>query len=222
MGLSADYNEKLAHDYEKIRNKIEQGMLPLIARIPAIDKAVSDYVLAQDEEFERKRSRGGFIPIQLRDGEALHNMSDLVLYEELKWCHADKMTIVEYPIMSEDQESLRSTKYTPHSDLQYGDRRYTGRRKTHFTDDYGAPQVRNSHIVNPYDPAIEAIGDCIDLYDALDNAGLSDRQREAINLIYFEDKTQSVAAVVMGVSQPAVAKFERIALEKLREYMNKY
>lgn len=39
-----DYNANLRKDYEDIRDKVERGMLPLVARIPAIEKAVSDYI----------------------------------------------------------------------------------------------------------------------------------------------------------------------------------
>jgi len=94
---------------------------------------------------------------------------------------------------------MRADKYTPHPDLQYGDRRFTGRRKTHFTDDYGAPQVRNSRMISPYDPSVEAVGDYIDLYDALENAGLTDRQRQAIDLVYFGNMSQEDARRIMGV-----------------------
>lgn len=36
--MTQDYNAKLAQDYEDIKRRIESDMLPLIARIPAIDK----------------------------------------------------------------------------------------------------------------------------------------------------------------------------------------
>src|SRR5690625_628611 len=207
-------------------------MLPLVARIPAIEDAVSAYVLAQDAHYEELRRKAAVVggdaggspeavPIQLRDATALHRMADLVLHEELTWSHPDKMAIVEYPVMSDDQETLRQGKYSPNSDLQYGDRRHQGRRKTHFTDNDGAPQVRNPRIADPSDPEIDRIDVYIDLYDALDNAGLTGRQRQVVDLVYFDDMTQSSAANILGVSQPAIAKFERQALAKLRDYMTK-
>lgn len=215
-----DYNAKLMQDYENLRDKIKRGMLPLVARNPAIDKATREYVDAQTDLFARKRDSGQFPPIQLRDSYILSRFADLVMYEELKWSHPDKMTIVDYPILSEEQESSRQEKFRPNSDLQYGDRRYMGRRKTHFTDDYGAPQVRNSRVVDPYDPTIDAIGDYLDLYDALDNAGLTERQREAIDLVFFENMTQEEAAEEMSVSRRAVGFFIDAALKKLRKYLS--
>src|SRR5690625_4989949 len=107
---TTDYNEKLAQDYANIRAKVRGGMLPLVARIPAIDKAVSAYVLAQDEEFERKRAKAvadgrseNTIPIQYRDSQALDRMANLLMHEYLTWSHHDKMNIVENPILSDSQ-----------------------------------------------------------------------------------------------------------------------
>jgi RNA polymerase sigma factor (sigma-70 family) len=219
--ITNDYNAKLTQDYETIRDKVKRGMLPLVARNPAIDKAVTEYVISQTELFDSKRAKKGHPPIQVRDSNILSRFADLVMYEELKWSHPDKMTIVDYPIMSDDQLELRQEKYRPNSDIQYGDRRYLGRRKTHFTDDYGAPQVRNSRMVDSHDPTIEASMDIIDLYDALENSGLTERQREAINLVFFEDMTQEEASEVMGVRQPNINNYVNTALRKLREYMTK-
>src|SRR5690606_5783163 len=192
-------------------------MLPLVARNPALDRATSEYALAQAEHYHTEQAKGKNPPIPLRDSNALNNCADLILYEELSWSHADKMSIVEYPILSTDQEALRNAKYTPHSDLQYGDRRYTGRRKTHFTDDKGTPQVRNSRIVDPHDPTIERVIEYTDLYDALDNAGLTGRQRQAIGLVFFENMTQEQAAEVMNVShRRIVGRYVDNALKKIK------
>lgn len=226
--MTIDYNEKLAQEISSMGDKVRRHMLPLVARNPALDKATREYAEAQAELYGSRRSEAlaagrspNNVPIPYRNNALLDRCADLVLHEELTWSHADKMSIVEYPVMSADQELLRKEKYTPHSDLQYGDRRYTGRRKMHFTDDNGSPQVRNSRVVDPHDPLIEQVNEYIDLHRALDGAGLTARQRQAIDLVYFEDLTQKAAAADMGVSQPAVAKFERQALAKLREYMTK-
>src|SRR5690625_1322214 len=95
---ATDYNAKLAQDYADIRAKVRGGMLPLVARIPEIDKAVSDYVLAQDDDFERKKAKAvaegrkeTSVPIQYRDSVMLERMADLLDYEYLTWSHHDKM-----------------------------------------------------------------------------------------------------------------------------------
>lgn len=217
--MAIDYNAKLTREYDVIHDKVSRGMLPLIARNPAIEKATSEYALAQAELYEAKRAKGGHVSIPYRNNAMLDRFANLIMYEELKWSHPDKMSIVEYPITSERYEQSYFEKYTPHSDLQYGDRRYTGRRKTHFTDDKGAPQVRNSRVIEPYDPLIEQTMDIIDLYDALEKAGLTERQREAIDLVYFENMTQEEAAEEMSVSRRAVGFFVSASLKKLRNYL---
>src|SRR5690606_27166324 len=113
--------------------RVKAGKLPLVARIPAIERAVDEYAIKRAAYHEKKRAEGVKIPLEYRhDGRLLEQFADLILYEELTWSHPDKMTIVERPIMSDSQAELRADKYKPHPDLQYGDRRFTGRRKTHF------------------------------------------------------------------------------------------
>lgn len=217
--MTNDYNAKLAQEYEIIKDKVSRGMLPLIARNPAVDKAISEYVTAQAEYFEKKRSNGGYMPIPFRNSFVLDRFADLIMYEELKWSHPDKMTIVDYPIISDDQLTVRQEKQRPVSEIQFGDKRYLGRRKTHFTDDNGAPQVRNSRVIDPYDPTIEAVGDYLDLYDALENAGLTERQREVIDLVYFDNMTQEAAADVLGVRKHTVNEHIEKCLRKLNDYL---
>lgn len=55
----------------------------------------------------------------------------------------------------------------------------------------------------------------IDLHSAIESAGLTDRQAEAVALVYGLDVTQSAAARVMGVSQQAVAQFADEATERI-------
>lgn len=151
----------------------------------------------------------------------LSRLAWYIVFDEMTDSHPDKMTREEYPIMSESQEDERFDKYRLNSDLQYGDRQFSGRKKTYYTDDSGAPQVRNNRMADPYDPTIEATGEYIDLYDALDNAGLTDRQRQAIDLVYFKDMTQEQAASVICVGQDVISRHLKAGLRKLREYMTK-
>lgn len=212
-----NYNEVLTKEYGIISVKVKRGMLPLVARNPAIGKASQAYSEAQAKHYETLRAT----PISFGEDYAIERFADLVMHEELVWSHPDKMSLVEYPVMSGDQEKLRRGKYTPNSDLQYGDRRFEGRRKTSFTDKYGSPQVRNPRVANPSDPVIDEVGEYDELYEALDNAGLTERQSEAMDLLYFGHDGSGMAAkdvaVIMGVTRQAVQKFERAAIVKLKE-----
>lgn len=151
----------------------------------------------------------------------LYALAGMILHEELSDKHPDKMTRDEYSIMSDTQEEVRESKHKPHDDIQFEGRQFNGRRKTSFTDDYGAPQVRNNRVVGVHDGEFERLVSYLDLYEALDNANLTQRQSEAIDLVYFGNMTQEAAAIEMGVSQQAIAKFLRLALPKLRDYLTK-
>jgi len=55
----------------------------------------------------------------------------------------------------------------------------------------------------------------IDLHSAMNTAGLTERQTEAIALVYGMDLTQKDAAAIMGVSREAVTQFIDGATEKI-------
>ncbi len=59
------------------------------------------------------------------------------------------------------------------------------------------------------------IVESIVLKDIIKN--LEPREREIINLRYFEDKTQSQVAKIIGVSQVQVSRIEKKVLAKIRE-----
>src|SRR5690625_967884 len=230
--LTSDYNAKLAQDYADIRAKVRGGMLPLVARIPAIEKAVSAYVLAQDahyEELRRKAAADGgevstAVPIQLRDATALHRMADLVLHEELTWSHPDKMSIVEYPVMSDRQTKTYYEGNTHKGDLKFGDLRFLGRRKTVVERKDGSHGVGFIRVLNEGNGDEDATDARIDVIRALEGAGLTDRQREAIDLVYFgndgEGMTQEEAGEIMGISRRAVGFFIEASLAKIKRYFD--
>lgn len=57
----------------------------------------------------------------------------------------------------------------------------------------------------------------IDLEKAIMRADLTGKQAEAVRLIFVEDKTQSEAGALLGVSQQAIAKHVETALQKIAE-----
>src|SRR5690625_1894270 len=223
---ATDYNAKLAQDYADIRAKVRGGMLPLVARIPAIEEAVGAYVLAQDAHYEELRRKaeeeGGdastAVPIQLRDATALHRMADLVLHEELTWSHPDKMSIVEYPVMSDSQRIERFNEI-PSEKVYYRKEDFVGTSSSiRDNNDGDENDAKQYPIYSPEsDETFSELAAYIDVHKALDNADLTSRQREAIDLVYFEDMTQEQAAEVMGVTRQAISRYISFAIIKLRK-----
>lgn len=212
-----DYIEKLRKDYEEIADKVKRGMLPLVARIPAIDKAVRDYVEAQDAHFESMREEGGYVPVQYRDSHMLDKFAELIMYEELTWSHPDKMSIVEYPVMSDWQAKRRAEDEERMGDVEFGDRRYRGRKKDYYYDANNTPQVTNNKLVDEFNATENEADIAIDIELLLSNAGLTKRQREVFELIYVEDLTQMDAAEKLDISQPAIKSHISVGIKKLKE-----
>lgn len=212
-----DYIEKLRKDYEEIADKVKRGMLPLVARIPAIDKAVRDYVEAQDAHFESMREEGGYVPVQYRDSHMLDKFAELIMYEELTWSHPDKMSIVEYPVMSDWQAKERREKTSFPGEITHDDRQFNGRRKGYSVGKSGEINVTNHRMPNPEDSGIKALEDKITVAELLERAKLTDKQRQAIELVYFEDMTQEQAAKIMGVKKHTVSEHIKKSIKKLSE-----
>lgn len=55
----------------------------------------------------------------------------------------------------------------------------------------------------------------IDLHSAIESSGMTERQAEAIALVYGMDVTQKVAAEVMGVGQDSVSDFVNGAAQRI-------
>lgn len=62
----------------------------------------------------------------------------------------------------------------------------------------------------------------IDLHSAIESAGLTERQAEAIAWVYGRDLTQKTAAGIMAVSQQAVALFIDDAAAKIAEVYKRW
>ena len=127
-----------------------------------------------------------------------------------------KASTNEYPVLSDhqlkrrrDREMSLSNVYTGEGDTTIG--RYTdhdGIKRRIY--DYMTPKKDSTLIPTAY----------LDLYDALDNAGLTARQRQTIELVYFEGMTQEAAADVMGVSRSSLRVYEDRAFDNIRNYLN--
>ncbi len=57
----------------------------------------------------------------------------------------------------------------------------------------------------------------IDIHNALELAGLTDRQRQAIELVYFGELTQAEAGERMGITQQAVVFHLNAAVDSLTD-----
>ncbi len=155
----------------------------------------------------------GFQPAE----SVLSRLAWYLVFDEMTDSHPDKMTREEFPMMSEHQTSVRQKREHSLSDV------YTGKNDEtigRYSDsegikrrvyDYMTPERDDYVIDTKY----------LDLYNAIDNAGLTARQREAIDLIYFEDMTQEDASRAMGVSDRAIRYFISDGIAKLRRYYTK-
>ncbi|NUJ19716.1 DUF134 domain-containing protein, partial [Bacillus glycinifermentans] len=63
----------------------------------------------------------------------------------------------------------------------------------------------------------EAAEVLLDLHKAIELADLTDRQREAIRLVYFEDLTQVEAGKRMGISRITLREYVEAAAEKIAD-----
>lgn len=207
--------EKLILDYEHIEEKVKRGELPLADRIKAIDKAVTEYAVAHAEAYERSDKTF----INYKDEYILDRFADLVIREDLKWSHPDKMSIVEYPFTSESQEEERKSRYCLVPDVIFGDRRFNGRRTTSHTDEDGNVTSSKSQITLPTDETYNRAETKLIVRDALANAGLTQKQKEVIYLTFYKRMTQDEIADVLGISRQACGRLIKRGLSELRNYL---
>jgi hypothetical protein len=83
-----DYKTQLHEDITKLQTATKRGELPREVRIVKINTLIEEYF-----------GKTGETP----DGITLDRMSDLILDEELRDTHPDKVTRTEYPFFSETQ-----------------------------------------------------------------------------------------------------------------------
>src|SRR5699024_8146079 len=85
-------------------------------------------------------------------------------------------------------------------------------------DEENSEDMGQNMYVPSVDESVDAINSAIILYALLKRATLTDIQRQAIDLVYFEDFTQYEAAEVMGIHQPNVKAYIDASICKLRNY----
>lgn len=211
------YSEQLQADYTRIRTATRAGTITQEERFTQIDETVGNYSVAHAEAYDKARETKAVLPINYKNDRLLDAFADLALYDDLTWDHADKMSIIEYPLLSASQAKLRRKREGSVSDVVTGKDdatigrtpdKITGRKNRIY--DYMTPERDVALIPAKY----------LDLYTAIDGAGLTDRQRQAIDLVYFDGLTQEGAAEEMGVSKPAVNQFITAAMTNIRRYMN--
>jgi hypothetical protein len=103
-------------------------------------------------------------------------------------------------------------------DKEAGDRRYSARYALDNANgirlllaNYNA--LKSRQFLGDYDATIILI----DLETAISRAGLTDRQRQALRLVFEEDLTQAEAGKRVGVSQDVISRFISVALKKIAE-----
>src|SRR5690625_868218 len=147
---------------------------------------------------------------------ALRRLATYVLLDTLTDSQPDKMSREEYPIMSYGQTGRYFARNGTIAPEPYTQESVMGRKSS--AKEWGSDN--SDALLFADDPMLLDVINTADLYALLDNANLTDRQRQAIDLVYFEDMTQEQAAEVMGVTRQAVDLYARNAINKLRRLAN--
>ncbi|MHA4153215.1 sigma factor-like helix-turn-helix DNA-binding protein [Bacillus cereus] len=73
------------------------------------------------------------------------------------------------------------------------------------------PYMRECRYNGDYDASIVLL----DLETAISKADLTDRQRQVLQLVYFEDMKQTQVAVEMDITAPTVNLYKRLLAQKI-------
>lgn len=202
------HNEQ-AHDYvdelidEAYRRKGEDNPTTPQERVQATEKLTEAYYT----QIGQWPSSG-----------VLSRLAWYIVFDEMTDKNEHKVKHAEYPILSEYQLKTRREREQAIEDV------YTGKDDDtigRIRDNESGAKVRVYDYMTPRRDMALVPPKYLDLYNAIENAGLTDRQRQAIELVYFEELTQEDAAEVMGVSRATLRTNELRAIDKIRKYMNK-
>lgn len=221
--VNEDYNAELYEGTGVLYDKVKSESISYNDRIDEVDRLSSDYVLSRDLHYEvlfDNAVNGGYstglVPIAYRDTDALDRLANIVLYDDLKWSHPDKMSIVEYPHMSQGQESTRRTRTSLIADVFFGDRRFRGRRTISSVDPNSVPIDSSPRMGETFDKDIEAVSDKIIIEQAFTEAGLTKLQKQAVLLFHVEGFTQTEISKDLNVRPEVISRRIRAALAKLK------
>lgn len=228
MAEVESYKDVLKRELDGIYERTKIGKLNRSDRIKELNVVTTKYALAHaDAYIEKVRKEEELAALEGRkpkelfrppnDPELFQYAVDLILYEDLTYSHADKMSIIEYPIMSRHQHELRRRRERSLSDVYTGkDDETLGR----YTDHDGIKRRVYDYMTPKRDMALVPT-EYLDLYNALDSADLTNRQRKAIDLVFFEGMTQEDAAEEMGIKQPNVKAYIDIGINKIKTNLRK-
>ena len=203
----APYTPQQAHDditalfdayYDAKKADVHAVSIPPNKRIESADAIVEQYV-----EANGKRP----------PSSVLSRLATYLLLDTLADTHPDKMARDEYPVMSYRQTGRYFARNGTIAPEPYTQESVMGRKSS--AKEWGSDN--SDALLFADDPMLMGVIEKADLQTLLDNAKLTNRQRQAIDLVYFEDMTQEQAAEVMGVRKHTVNEHLSIGLRNLRE-----
>ena len=183
--------------------KKADASIPPNKRIESADDIVEQYV-----EANGKRP----------PASVLSRLATYLLLDTLADTHPDKVARDDYPILSYTQIGRRRREI-PSENVYYDKSDFGGMRTVYEKDD--DKDSGDAKYYPVYSPIVDEDDvrnvAAMEVNSILNKANLTDRQRQAIDLIYFKDLTQVQAAKVMGVKKHTVNEHLSIGLKNLRE-----